>query len=88
MKYILDEMIDIAKIKSDNYNGGLIYIELSPDTNEEGSQIYRTEGGVNMPNYEAITTATAHIVKEYMEYSGLDDRTALTNLLDAVFCLE
>lgn len=88
MKYILDEMIDIARIKSDNYNGGLIYIELSPAINEEGSQIYRTESLINMPNYEAMTMATAHIVKEYVEHSGLDEKTALTNLLDMFFCLK
>lgn len=88
MKYISDENIDKAKNKADIYNGGMIYIELAADTNENGSPTYKTEGIVNMPNYEAITMATAHIVKEYMEHSGLDERTALTNLLDVVFCLE
>lgn len=88
MKYILDESIDKARNKSDIYNGGMIYLELSADTNEKGTPIYRTESLINMPNYDAMTMATAHIVKEYVEHSGLDEKTALTNLLDTFFCLK
>ena len=84
MKYISNEELGKIIAKSEMYNGGIMYVELTPGTDTEGTPIYKSEGTINMPNVEAMTSIVAHIVNDYVAHSGLKEEDALKNLFEVM----